>query len=224
MNDLERDNVKKAAAALYGECSNEQGRNMTLTLAQLVEARQRNNTERPSFYGYLIDDLLTTCAVLLTKVEHVQKLLLAQTQLCGVALAEADSLREERDDLVRQNAVALTEYGSQQIQAECRDMLEATLREVPGAYHGNTLWAMTRDVCAALRSHASAAASMREAAAKVCDEECARNRKTSDALSANESLEGEADVELVIEQHDVVATAASSLAARIRALPTSGGG
>lgn len=67
-----RAEVKRAVAPMYGELGFEEPRYYVLTKDRLCDERRRNNVDRPTGYGALIDDLLTTAAYHLLRAEKLE--------------------------------------------------------------------------------------------------------------------------------------------------------
>lgn len=58
----------------FGDEDGDQKRYWIMSDADLAAERQKNNVNRPSFYGSLIHDLLTTCAVLSERLKEANEL------------------------------------------------------------------------------------------------------------------------------------------------------
>lgn len=64
----ERAGVEK----IFGDLGCEQDRSQLLSREELRDIRGKNNVDRPSFVGYLIDDLTTLAAVLMFERDRLQ--------------------------------------------------------------------------------------------------------------------------------------------------------
>lgn len=64
-----RERVKALIAPMFANLGFEQGRDRVLSREQVIHLRKENNIQRPNGVGYLIDDLLTTCAALMAEIE-----------------------------------------------------------------------------------------------------------------------------------------------------------
>jgi len=58
---------------IFGDLSFEQKRRQLLSRSELRDIRHRNNVDRPSRYGYIIDDLTTLAAVLFAEQDKRQE-------------------------------------------------------------------------------------------------------------------------------------------------------
>ncbi len=97
LEELEKRTVADVMREFFGDENWDQKRYFVLTDEQLRKARARNNVYRPSFFGALIHDLLTTAAfhrIAVTRAESERDEAIAQAQQ---AIEQAEAAQIERD-------------------------------------------------------------------------------------------------------------------------------
>lgn len=110
LEDAHHREVRDAVAPLYGDIGFEEKRYKLLDRADLRSARERNNVDRPSLYGYLIDDLLTTAGFHLLRSEMLERIITRYSVWHGEAIdlakrvIPASKMWADERDVVREMA------------------------------------------------------------------------------------------------------------------------